>query len=238
MFLFINIRSTCLRMTSSWYRLCGFVVIEYQFVSRACIEFDVKWLSKQQSFYRERYARSMNFRHCYLPQVWGIGEGAAKTNPVKFYVRITFWFCRLWRFVYGWMYNCHILSPTLGQLCRQSQRNTSDAGGALNFFSGRGVQPGFPKCEACELIFTSEKGGLWTENFQIWGLVSSKFPNLGACELKFGWKLRLERLKFPNFLKRGSCELTLLLEMGLLQTQYRRGVKRGSSGPHIPIPPF
>ena len=53
--------------------------------------------------------------------------------------------------------------------------------------------------------------------------MSRKFPTLGACELKiskfgaceliFGLKLRL---KFPNFLKRGSCELTLLLEMGPL----------------------
>ena len=47
--------------------------------------------------------------------------------------------------------------------------------------------------------------------------MSWKFPNLGACELKFGQKLRLLRLKFPNFLKRGSCELTLLLEMGPLR---------------------
>ena len=47
-------------------------------------------------------------------------------------------------------------------------------GGALNFFSGRGVRPGFSKCGACELTFASEKGGL----------VSEKFPNLGACELK------------------------------------------------------
>ena len=63
-------------------------------------------------------------------------------------------------------------------------RLTSPGGGALNFFLGRGVRPGFPKCGACELTFASEKGGLWAENFQIWGLVSWKFPNLGACELK------------------------------------------------------
>ena len=43
---------------------------------------------------------------------------------------------------------------------------------------------------ACERKI-SKFGGLWAENFQIWGLVSWKFPNLGACELKFGWKLRL-----------------------------------------------
>ena len=68
------------------------------------------------------------------------------------------------------------------------------------FFSGRGVWPWFPKCGACELILASLKegacelkiskfracelkiskfGGLWAENFQIWG------------ELKFGQKLRL-----------------------------------------------
>ena len=57
--------------------------------------------------------------------------------------------------------------------------------GALNFFSGRGVRPGFPKCGACELTFAAEKGGL----------VSWKFPNLGACELKIS--------------KFGACELNL-----------------------------
>ena len=59
-------------------------------------------------------------------------------------------------------------------------------GGALNFFSGRDVRPGFLKCGACELTFASENfpkleacelkiskfRGLWAENFQIWGLVS------------------------------------------------------------------
>ena len=117
-------------------------------------------------------------------------------------------------------------------------------GGALNFFSGRGVRPGFPKCGACELTFASEKGGLWAEiskfgglraeNFQISGLVSWKFPNLEACELKFGWKLRLLRLKFPNFLKRGSCELTLLLEMGPLRAagEAWKGGLQGRTSPY------
>ena len=99
-------------------------------------------------------------------------------------------------------------------------------GGALNFFSGRGVQPGFPKCGACELTFASEKGGLWAENFQIWGLVSWKFPNFGVCELKiskFGglwakiWmKIEAAEAKISKFSQKGSCELTLLLEMGPL----------------------
>ena len=43
---------------------------------------------------------------------------------------------------------------------------------------------------ACERKI-SQFGGLWAENSQIWGFVSWKFPNLGACELKFWWKMRL-----------------------------------------------
>ena len=59
-------------------------------------------------------------------------------------------------------------------------------GGTLNFFSGRGIGPGFPKCGACELTFASERGG---------GLVSGKLPNLRACELKIS--------------KFGACELKI-----------------------------
>ena len=127
-------------------------------------------------------------------------------------------------------------------------------GGTLKFFSGRGVRPGFPKYGVCELTFASEKGacerkifkfgGLWAENFQIWGLVSWKFPNLGACELRFWWKLRLLRLKFPNFLKRGSCELTPLLEMGPLRAagEAWKGGLQGRTSPYplsrsVPPPP-
>ena len=86
---------------------------------------------------------------------------------------------------------------------------------------------------ACEWKI-SKFGGLWAENFQIWGLVSWKFPNLGACELKFGWKLRLLRLKFQNFLKRGSCELTLLLEMGPLRAagEAWKGGLQGRTSPY------
>ena len=96
------------------------------------------------------------------------------------------------------------------------------------------MRPGFPKYGACELTFASEKGGLWAENFQIWGLVSWKFPNLGACERRFWWKLRLLRLKFPNFLKRGSCELTLLLEMGPLRVagEAWKGDLQGRTSPY------
>ena len=120
-------------------------------------------------------------------------------------------------------------------------------GGHSNLFSGRGVRPGFPKCGACELTFASEKGGLWAENFQIWGLVSWKFPNLGACELKiskFGglwakiWvKIEAVEAKISKFSQKGVLWTDSFAWNGTLASG-RRGVKRGSSGPHIPIPPF
>ena len=133
-------------------------------------------------------------------------------------------------------------------------RDRSPLGGT-QLFSGRGVcGPDFRsvglanwhlplKRGACERKI-SKFGGLWAENFQIWGLVSWKFPNLGACELKFGWKLRLFRLKFPNFLKRGSCELTLLMEMGPLRAagEAWKGGLQGRTSPYplprsVPPPP-
>ena len=120
-------------------------------------------------------------------------------------------------------------------------------GEALNFFQVGVCGPDFRsvglqtdiclslKRGACERKI-SKFAGLWAENFQIWGLVSWKFPNLGACELKFEWKLRLLRLKF---LKRGSCELwTDSFAWNGTLASGRRGVKRGSSpgssGLHIP----
>ena len=134
--------------------------------------------------------------------------------------------------MYGWS------KPHHEKLISRNRGNNwcFSGGGGTQLFSGRGVRPGFPKCGACKLTFASEKGGLWAENFQIWGLVSWKFPNLGACELKFGWKFRLLRLKFPNFLKRGSCELTLLFEMWPCERQERRekGVFRATH-PHTPF---
>ena len=121
-------------------------------------------------------------------------------------------------------------------------------GRALNFFSGRVCGPDFwsvglanwylPLKEgACELKI-SKFGGLWTENF----------PNLGACELKifkFGglwaeiWaKIEAVGLKFPNILKRGSRELTLLLEKGPLWTKGEawKGGLQGRAGRTSPYP--
>ena len=115
-------------------------------------------------------------------------------------------------------------------------------GGGTSLFSGRGVRPGFLKCGA---ICLWKGGACELKISKIWLLVNWKFPNLGACELKiskfgawelkFGRKLRLLRLKFPNFLKRGSCELTLLLlEMGPLRTagEEWKGVLQGRTPPY------
>ena len=115
--------------------------------------------------------------------------------------------------------------------------------GALNFFSGRGVRPEFLKCGACELAFASEKGGL----------VSRKFPNLGACKQKiskcscelkiskFGglwtkiWaKIEAVEAKISKFSQKGSCELTLLLEMGPLRAagEAWKGGLQGRTSPY------
>ena len=130
--------------------------------------------------------------------------------------------------------------------CMIKESGYTAPGGALNFFSGRGVRPGFPKCGTCELTFASEKGVLWAENFQILGLVSWKFPNLGACELKiskFGgmwakiWvKIEAVEAKISKFSQKGVLWTDSFAWNGTLASG-RRGVKRGSSGPHIPIPP-
>ena len=100
--------------------------------------------------------------------------------------------------------------------------------------------------------------GVCGPDFEVWGLrtdiclwkgglVSGKFPNLGACELKiskFGglWAKILVKIEAAE------AKISKFSEKGVLWTDSfawnrtlasgRRGVKRGSSGPHIPIPPF
>ena len=120
-------------------------------------------------------------------------------------------------------------------------------GGPLNFFSGRGARLRFPKCGACELILASERGGLWTENFQIWGLVSRNFQIWGLVSWKFSkfgglwakiWaKIEAVEAKISKFSQQGVLWTDSFAWNGTL-ANYRRGVKRGSSGSHIPIPPF
>ena len=47
----------------------------------------------------------------------------------------------------------------LGLICHQCLWELNPGEGT-HLCPGRGVQPGFPKCRACELIFTCEKGVL------------------------------------------------------------------------------
>ena len=71
-------------------------------------------------------------------------------------------------------------------------------------------------------------------------LVSWKFPNSGTSELKFGQKLRLAQVveaKISKFSQKGVLWTDSFAWNGTL-ANYRRGVKRGSSGSHIPIAPF
>ena len=107
--------------------------------------------------------------------------------------------------------------------------------GPLNFLSGRGVRPRFTKCGACEL----------------------KFPNLEACKLKIskygGLQLKISktgdlRAKIWTKIEAVEAKISKFSQKGVLWTDtfawngalanYRRGEKRGSSGPHIPVPPF
>ena len=89
----------------------------------------------------------------------------------------------------------------------------------------------------------SEVWGLGTD-ICLWkgGLVNWKFPNLGACELKiskFGdlwaktWvKIEAVEAKIPQFSQKGVLWTDSFAWNGTL-ANYRKGVKRGSSGPHI-----
>ena len=79
------------------------------------------------------------------------------------------------------------------------------------------------------------------------GLVSGKFPNLGAWELKiskFGglwakiWvKIEAVEAKISKFSQKGVLWTDSFAWNGTL-ARGRWDVKRGSSGPNIPIPPF
>ena len=89
-------------------------------------------------------------------------------------------------------------------------------------------------------------GGLWIENFQIWGLLNWKFQNSGACELKiskFGglWAeiwAKIEAVEVSRFSQKGVLWTDPFACRNGTLANCRREVKRGSSWPHIPIPPF
>ena len=121
--------------------------------------------------------------------------------------------------------------------------------GALNFFLGRGVRPGFPKCGACKLLLLwkggggtcelkiSKFGGLWTENFQIWRLVSLKISKFGGLRAKIWAKIEAVEAKISKVSQKGVLWTDSFAWNGTL-ANFRGGVKVGSSGLHIPIPPF
>ena len=90
------------------------------------------------------------------------------------------------------------------------------------------------------------RGGLWTENFQIWGLVSWKFPNLGACELKiskFGclwakiWvKIEAVEAKIFKFSQRGLMNWLFCLKWDPCELQERREKEVfRAAHPHTPF---
>ena len=51
------------------------------------------------------------------------------------------------------------IHPLFSQFTRVYDQQAGEFRMKLNFFSGGGVRPGFPKCGACELTFASEMGG-------------------------------------------------------------------------------
>ena len=135
---------------------------------------------------------------------------------------------------------CHSKTPFFDAICHR-KTPTSEVlggpGGARNFFQVGVCGLDFRKCRACELIFASEKGGLRTENFQIWGLVSWKKSKFGGLWAKIWVKIEAVEAKISKFSQKGVLWTDSFAWNGTL-ANYRRGVKRGSSGPHIPIPPF
>ena len=110
---------------------------------------------------------------------------------------------------------------------------SNDPGGHSTFFQVGVCGPDFRSVGLANWHLPLKRG-LVSGKFPNLGACELKFPNLGACELKFGWKLRLLRLKFQNFLKRGSCELTLLLEMGPLRAagEAWKGGLQGRTSPY------
>ena len=115
-------------------------------------------------------------------------------------------------------------------------KNVLSPGGALNFF-----QVGM-----CGLDFRSV--GLANRYLPLKrGACELKISKFGACELKifkFGglwakiWvKIEDVEAKISKFSQKGVLWTDSFAWNGTL-ANYRRGVKRGSSGPHIPIPPF
>ena len=122
-------------------------------------------------------------------------------------------------------------------------RIVTESGGALNFFSGRGMRPGFLKCGDCELILGLWKRGLVNYKFpNLWAselkiskfggfIVSWKFPNLGALWAKILAKIEAVEAKMSKFSQKGvlltdsfawneACELQERCENGVFRTAH------------------
>ena len=123
----------------------------------------------------------------------------------------------------------------------------SPRGGHSTFFQVGVCGPDFQSMGLANWQLLLKRGACERKIFKFWGLVSWKFPNLGACELKiskFGrlwtkiWaKIEAVEAKISKFSQKGVLWTDSFAWNGTLASG-RRGVKRGSSRPHIPIPPF
>ena len=112
----------------------------------------------------------------------------------------------------------------------------SRGGGGTQLFSGRVYGPDFRSVGLANWHLPLKRGAC-----------ERKISKFGACELKiskFGglwakiWvKIEAVEAKISKFSQKGVLWTDSFAWNGTLASG-RRGVKRGSSGPHIPIPPF
>ena len=120
-------------------------------------------------------------------------------------------------------------------------------GGHSTFFQVGVCGPDFRSVGLANWHLPLKRGACEWKISKFGGLVSWKFPNLGACELKiskFGglwtkiWaKIEAVEAKISKFSQKGVLWTDSFAWNGTLASG-RRGVKKGSSGPHIPIMPL
>ena len=121
-------------------------------------------------------------------------------------------------------------------------------GGALNFFQVGVCGPDFRSVGNANWYLPLNEGACELKISKFLGFVNWKFLNFGACELKkskFGslkakiWaKVEAIEAKISKFSQKGVLMWTESFAWNGTLTNYRRGMKRRSSGPHIPIPSF
>ena len=88
-------------------------------------------------------------------------------------------------------------------MCVCVWRRPGARGRHSTFFSGtcRGVQPEFPKCGACDLIISSERGGP----------CDLKISKFGGLRAEIWAKIEVVVALIPHFFSKagGTCELTI-----------------------------